>query len=126
MAGATGRRAVSRPRKWPTPAIWRSVPPTGFVTRDGRSEADQRRKLELIADVATRWWCLRCKSDGSQWSGSAISRAQSMNSRAAGLGERPLKATIPIGRALGSSTGSFLMKGCRTGNCSQNSGMIER
>jgi len=31
-------------------------PATGFVASDGMSEVDQRRKLELVAEVATRWW----------------------------------------------------------------------
>jgi hypothetical protein len=30
-------------------------PATGFATSK-ISEADQRRKLALVADVATRWW----------------------------------------------------------------------
>ena len=53
-------------------------------------------------------------------SGFATSRAQSMKSCATGFGMRFLSVTIPIGPlAIDNSTGNFLMKGCRTGNCSQ-------
>jgi len=46
---------------------------------------------------------------------------------ATGLGGRFLSATSPTGAlALGNSTGNFLMNGCLTGNCSQNSGRIVR
>ena len=31
-------------------------PATGFIAGDEMSEADQVRKLELVAEVATRWW----------------------------------------------------------------------
>lgn len=31
-------------------------PATGFVAGSAVSESDQRRKLELVAEVATRWW----------------------------------------------------------------------
>jgi 5-methyltetrahydropteroyltriglutamate--homocysteine methyltransferase len=31
-------------------------PASGFATRSQMSESDQRRKLELVVDVATRWW----------------------------------------------------------------------
>jgi 5-methyltetrahydropteroyltriglutamate--homocysteine methyltransferase len=31
-------------------------PATGFVAGNDVSESDQRRKLELVAEVATRWW----------------------------------------------------------------------
>jgi 5-methyltetrahydropteroyltriglutamate--homocysteine methyltransferase len=31
-------------------------PATGFVAGSEVSESDQRRKLELVAEVATRWW----------------------------------------------------------------------
>ena len=60
-------------------------------------------------------------------SGFATSRAQSMKSCATGLGVRFFSMIIPIGAlAIGNSTGNFLMNGCRTGNCSRNSGTIER
>ena len=50
-----------------------------------------------------------------------------MKSCTTGLGVRFFSVTIPIGPlAIGNSTGNFLMNGCRTGNCSQNSGIIDR
>ena len=56
----------------------------------------------------------------------ATSRAHSINRWTTGLGVRFFNVTIPIGPlAIGNSTGNFLMKGCRMGSCSQNSGKIE-
>jgi hypothetical protein len=59
--------------------------------------------------------------------GLATSRAHSMKSFAVGFNTRFVSVKIPIGPLWsGNTTGSFLMKGCRTGNSSQKSGTIER
>ena len=44
-----------------------------------------------------------------------------------GLGVRFFSVMMPIGApVIGKSTGNFLMNGCRSGSCSQNSGITER
>jgi hypothetical protein len=59
--------------------------------------------------------------------GFATSRAHSMKSFAVGFNTRFFSVKIPIGPLwAGNTTGNFLMNGCRIGNCSQNSGRIER
>src|SRR5262245_44567262 len=59
--------------------------------------------------------------------GLETSRAQSMNSCAAGLRIRFFKVRIPIGPlTIDNSTGTFLMNGCLAGNVSADSGWIAR